>query len=176
MIHFLQKSYLKPIAKESKEKRKITPKIKTEMAMELLQGKTLQVYWYIFTHTHARIREIQKTLKFSSSGTVAYQITKLLDAGVISKDESEGKYFINKDIKIGVLKFFIRIRNRMIPRITLYLIIYILGFVVYLILAFIQGIEFVTNPLSLFLLIFLIIGTMIFVIESYKIWKLNPTK
>ena len=175
-IHLLQKSYLKTIAEEPSEPLKPIVKIKPEIARELLQGKTLQVYWYIFTHNHAGIREIQRALNFTSSGTVAYQITKLLNAGIISRDELEGKYSINKEIKIGVLKFFIRIGNRMVPRISLYLIIYILGFTVFLFLALISGYEFIINPLNLFLLLLLIVGIIIFVIESYKIWKLNPTK
>ena len=175
-IHLLQKSYLKTISEESTEQLKHVTKIKPEIARELLQGKTLQVYWYIFTHNHAGIREIQKALNFSSSGTVSYQITKLLKAGIISKDSLEGKYSINEEIKFGVLKFFIRVGNRMIPRLSLYMIIYILGFTMYLFLAIIQGEMFVMNPLSLFLLFFLVIGIIIFVIESYKIWKLNPTK
>lgn len=175
-IHLLQKSYLKTITEESTESLKSITKIKPEVARELLQGKTLQVYWYIFTHNHAGIREIQKALNFSSSGTVAYQTTKLLKAGIISKDMLEGKYSISEEIKIGVLKFFIRIGNRMVPRISLYLIIYILGFTAFLLLAFISGYEFVFSPLNLFLLLFLIAGIIIFVIESYKIWKMNPTK
>ena len=176
IIHLLQKSYLKTIIEESTEPLKQITKIKPEIARELLQGKVLQVYWYILTHKFAGIREIQKALDFTSSGTVAYQITKLLKAGIISKENMEGKYSINEEIKIGVLKFFIRIGNRMVPRISLYLIMYILGFIVFLFLAIIQGENFVANPVSLFLLFFLIVGIIIFVIESYKIWKLNPTK
>jgi len=175
-IHLLQKSYLKTITEESTEPLKQIAKIKPEIARELLQGKALQVYWYIFTHKSAGIREIQKALNFTSSGTVSYQVAKLLDVGIISKDNLGGKYSINKEIKIGVLKFFIRIGNRMVPRLSLYLIIYILGFTMFLFLALIQGEKFVINPLSLFLLFFLIVGIIIFVIESYKIWKLNPTK
>lgn len=175
-IHLLQKSYLKTITEESTEPLKQIAKIKPEIARELLQGKALQVYWYIFTHKSAGIREIQKALNFTSSGTVSYQVTKLLKTGIISRDNLEGKYSINKEIKIGVLKFFIRIGNRMVPRLSLYLIIYILGFIMFLFLALIQGEKFVINPLSLFLLFFLIVGIIIFVIESYKIWKLNPTK
>ena len=175
-IHLLQKSYLKVITEESTEPLKTKDKINPEIARELLQGKTLQVYWYIFTHNHAGIREIQKALNFTSSGTVSYQITKLLKEGIISKDNLEGKYSINKEIKIGVLKFFIRIGNRMVPRISLYLLIYILGFAVFLFLTLISGYEFVINPLNLFLLFFFIAGIIIFIVESYKIWKLNPTK
>ncbi|GAJ19227.1 unnamed protein product, partial [marine sediment metagenome] len=52
---------------------------------KVLQGKTLQVYWYILTHNRAGVREIQKALKMVSSGTVSYQLNKLVKAGIISK-------------------------------------------------------------------------------------------
>ena len=170
-IHLLQKSYIKAFKDESSEL-----KINPDLANNLLQGKTLQVYWYIFTHDEAGIREIQKALNFTSSGTVSYQITKLLNAGIITKDESEGKYVINKEIKIGVLKFFIRIGNRMIPRISLYLIIYALGITAFLFLMFLSDYIFVWNPLNILLLLLLFVGIIIFCVESYRIWKLNPTK
>ena len=32
---------------------------------KILQGKTLQIYWYILTHNRAGVREIQKSLKIS---------------------------------------------------------------------------------------------------------------
>lgn len=174
--HFLSKSYFSTIIQESNEPIKLITKVKTEITETSIEGKALQVYWYIFTHSHVGIRQIQKALDFSSSGTVAYQITKLLKAGIILKDHEEGKYTINKEIKIRTLKFFIRIGPRVIPRISLYLIIYILGFIVYSILVLINGNKFITEPISLLLLFFLISGTIIFIFESYKIWKLNPTK
>ncbi|MFX0181289.1 MAG: hypothetical protein ACFE78_13975 [Candidatus Hodarchaeota archaeon] len=170
-INILQKSEIDAIIyKPTRPKEEI----KTEILEDLLQGKTLQIYWYIFTHDHAGVREIQKALNLSSPGTVSYQITKLLEAGVISKNSEEGKYSLNEEIKIGVLKFFMRIGNRVVPRISLYLIIYVLGFIVYFILAIIRGNEFVTDPISLFLLTFLILGMIIFILESLKIRKLKP--
>ncbi|MHA2397902.1 MAG: hypothetical protein ACXADU_03305 [Promethearchaeota archaeon] len=172
----LQKSYIKPITQEPAEPIEPEMKLTPDIAKELLQGKTFQVYWYIFTHRQAGIREIQKALRIQSSGTVAYQITKLLSAGIITRNDADGKYVINKEIKIGALKFFMHIGNKMIPRLSLYLIIYILGFILFLILTLIHGYKFLINPLSLFLLFFLILGTTIFVIESYKIWKLDPTR
>ena len=105
-----------------------------------------------------------------------YQITKLLKAGIISKNDEEGKYSLNEEVKIGILRFFIRIGNRTFPRISLYLIIYILGFIVYLILALIQSDKFLTNPVSLLFLFFLIFGTTIFILETLKIQKLKPIK
>ena len=173
-INLMQKSEINAITYKPTQIVKPTKEGKAEISEDLLQGKTLQIYWYIFTHDHAGIREIQKALNFSSPGTVSYQITKLLEAGVISKNSEEGKYSLNEEIKIGVLKFFIRIGNRVIPRISLYLIIYVLGFIVYFILAVISGNEFITDPVSLFLLIFLILGMIIFILESLKIRKLKP--
>jgi DNA-binding MarR family transcriptional regulator len=174
--HFLYKSYYDTLIQESKEEIKIVEEVKKEISETLLQGKTLQVYWYIYTHNIAGIREIQKALNMSSSGTVAYQITKLLKAGIIEKTQTEEKYTIKREVEIGILRFFIRIGTKVIPRISLYLIIYILGFIVYSILALIHGEEFITEPYSLLLLLFLIFGTIIFIYESFKIWKLNPTK
>ncbi|MFX0176840.1 MAG: hypothetical protein ACFE85_11480 [Candidatus Hodarchaeota archaeon] len=141
----------------------------------LLEGKTLQIYWYIFTHNKAGIREIQKALDISSSGTVSYQISKLQDAGILSKDDTEGKYYIKEEVRRGILKFYIRIANKVIPRISLYLIIYIFGFIVYLLFAFISGEEFITDPMSLLLLFFLIFGTIILIFQSIKVWKIKPS-
>ncbi|MFW9876092.1 MAG: hypothetical protein ACFFG0_23565 [Candidatus Thorarchaeota archaeon] len=174
--HFLSKSYYSTIIQESKEPIKLLKKVKKEITETSIEGKALQVYWYLYSHNHASIREMQKALNFSSSGTVAYQITKLLNDGIISKSHEEGKYIINKEIKIGILKFFVRIGTRVIPRISFYLIIYILGFVIYSILALLYGNKFITEPLSFLLLFFLITGTIILIFESIKIWKLNPNK
>ena len=140
----------------------------------LLEGKTLQIYWYIFTHGYAGIREIQKALKISSTGTVSYQINKLIDAGLLSKDDVEGKYYIKEEIKRGIFKFYIRIRNLVIPRVALYLIIYILGFIFYLILALIRGNQFYNDLMSWFLLFFLIFGTIILILQTIKVRKLKP--
>ncbi|MFX1357929.1 MAG: hypothetical protein ACFFA8_11695 [Promethearchaeota archaeon] len=140
----------------------------------LLEGKTLQIYWYIFTHTKAGIREIQKALNISSSGTVSYQISKLQDAGILSKDEVEGKYYIKEEVRRGILKFYIRIGNLVIPRISLYLIIYVLGFILYLILAVISHDEFLADPMSLLLLFFLMFGTVLLIFQSIKVWKIKP--
>ncbi len=173
-IHLLERPEIEKIIPESTQNEIELTEVKPEINEDFLQGKTLQVYWYFFTKRQAGVREIQKALNISSSGTVSYQITKLLKAGIISKDDEEGKYSIKEDIKIGILKFFIRVGNRTIPRISLYLLIYISGFITFLILTGIQGVNFLSDPLNLLLLCFLIIGTIIFILESYKIRKLKP--
>ena len=142
---------------------------------KILQGKTLQVYWYILTHNRAGVREIQKALKMVSPGTVSYQINKLVKAGIISKNDEDGKYFVKEGVKKGVLGFYFRVGPFMIPRFSLYLIINILGVVGYVYLAVMYGDVFITNPASLLFLVFIIFCTSVFIFESKKIWERKPT-
>ena len=51
------------------------------------------------THNSARVREIQKTLKMVSPGTASHQLNKFVKAGVISKNEEDGNYYIKEYIK-----------------------------------------------------------------------------
>ncbi|MFX0009780.1 MAG: hypothetical protein ACFE9R_05650 [Candidatus Hermodarchaeota archaeon] len=114
-------------------------------------------------------------MKFSSPGTVSYHIEKLLNARVISKSDNDGKYSVNTELKKGILGFFIHIGFLMIPRFLLYLIIYILGFIGYMLLISIYADSFTTNPGSWLLLIFLIFGSVVLIFESIKIWRRRPT-
>jgi len=174
--HFVTKSYYNAFIHSSDEPIKLLKKVNDDIIETSIEGKALQVYWYIYSHNNVGVREIQKALKFSSSGTVAYQIEKLLKTGIISKDSEEGKYRINREIKIGILKFFVRIGTRVIPRVALYLIFYFLGLIIYLTFALIQGVKFIAEPLSILLLIFLVFGIIILIFETIKVWKLNPIK
>ena len=152
------------------------PDIKAKNKKEkVLQGKTLQVYWYILTHNHAGVREIQKSLKMASSGTVAYQLNKLLKAGIISKNDKDGKYYVKEGVKKGVLGFYFRIGPFMIPRFSLYLVINILGVLGYVYFAWMYGDAFISNPASLLFLFFIIFCTTVFIYESIKIWERKPT-
>jgi DNA-binding transcriptional ArsR family regulator len=141
----------------------------------VLQGKSLQVYWYILTHHRAGVREIQKALKMVSSGTASYQINKLVKAGIISKNEEDGKYYVKEGVKKGVLGFYFRLGPFMIPRYSLYLVVNILGIIGYILLARIYGDVFITHPASLLFLFFIIFFTSVFIFESMKIWKRKPT-
>ncbi|NHJ21599.1 MAG: ArsR family transcriptional regulator [Candidatus Lokiarchaeota archaeon] len=143
---------------------------------KVLQGKTLQIYWYLLTHNGAGVREIQKSLKISSPGTVSYQVDKLLNAGIISKSHIDGKYYVKEDIKKGVLGFYFHIGTFMIPRFSLYLVINILGFVGYIFFAGTHGDTFITNPGGILLLLFLIFSTSVNIYESIKLWERKPAK
>ncbi len=143
---------------------------------EVLEGKALQIYWYLLTHPQglAGIREIQSALDFASSGTVAYQMKKLQEGGLVSKNEHSDKYYIKEEIKTGIFSFYVRIGYRMIPRFSIYLTLFVLGLCAYFFFALTRGDAYIMDPTSWVLLFFLLLGISAFIIESIRIWKLKP--
>jgi len=122
----------------------------------------------------AGIREIQSSLGFASSGTVAYQIKKLIDAGIVTQNIQSEKYSIKQEIKSGIFSFYIRIGYRMIPRFSLYLFLFVLGLCLYFFFVLTRGDAYITDPSSWVLLFFLLLGIFAFIIESLRIWKMRP--
>lgn len=140
---------------------------------EAPSGKSLQIYWYLLTHGPKGIREIQKALKIPSPSSVSFQINKLVEKGILSKTE-EDKYFIKEEIKSGILGFYMRIGYRMIPRFTIYLCIYLVGLLGFLLAALAEGDQFVLNPTFFIFFLYLIFGTVVFIYESLRIWRIKP--
>ena len=143
---------------------------------EVLEGKALQIYWFLLTHPHglAGIREIQAALNFSSSGTVAYQVKKLMEIGIVSKNPQSEKYFIKQEVKSGIFSFYIRIGYRMIPRFSLYLSLFLFGLIIYFFFVLTRGDAYILDPSSWVLLFFLLLGIFAFILESLRIWRLRP--
>ncbi|MFX0086777.1 MAG: hypothetical protein ACFFAU_13985 [Candidatus Hodarchaeota archaeon] len=174
-----QGGVLEVVSKEriiSREKRMLIPKetLNKSDDNDFLQGKTLQVYWFLLENDQAGIREIQKGLNFSSSGLVAYQINKLVSAGIIAKDKTTDKYFVNQKVHSGILSFYIKFGTYLIPRVSLYLMTFLLGFLIFIICSLIYGDAFITQLGSILFLLLLIIGSITYGYESMKINKLKP--
>ncbi|MFX0087511.1 MAG: hypothetical protein ACFFAU_17810, partial [Candidatus Hodarchaeota archaeon] len=96
-----------------------------EKLEKLLQGTTLNIYWFLLTHTEgfAGIREIQKALKLSSPGLVSYHINNLISVGIVAKNEETDKYYVKEEIKSGILGYYFRLGHRVVPRFTIYLVV-----------------------------------------------------
>lgn len=86
-----------------------------------LKGKTLLVYWHMLkTPTSSvGVREIQRTLHFSSPSIAAHHLEKLISLGLVDKSGT-GEYFLTQEVKIGLLKFFTRLGRFLVPRYLFY--------------------------------------------------------
>ena len=133
-----------------------------------LKGNTLRVYWYVLNNTDKSIgvREVQRSLSFSSPTLALYHLEKLRELGLVSKES--GEYRLVKEVKVDVLKVFVRVWRFFVPRFALYAVLFT-ALTAYL------AIESVT--LDFYTFFGLMLGTaagVIFWIETWKTWRQRP--
>lgn len=86
-----------------------------------LRGKTLKVYIYLLERPGSKVgvRQVQRALRFSSPSLAAYHLDKLVSLGLAGKTPT-GEYFLTQEVKVGVLRFFVRLGRYMVPRFMFY--------------------------------------------------------
>jgi len=86
-----------------------------------LKGKTLLVYWYLLRSPSSAVgvREIQRSLGFSSPSVAAHHLEKLLSLGLVEKSRT-GEYFLTQEVRVGLLRFFTRLGRFLVPRYLFY--------------------------------------------------------
>ena len=135
-----------------------------------LKGKTLQIYWYLLRSPSSRVgvREIQRSLGFSSPSVAAHHLEKLLSLGLIEKSMT-GEYFLVQEIKVGLLRFFTRLGRFLVPRYLFYSLWLSTMFVIYLTLYWPSGC--IHNIAAI---IFGSIASFILWFETVRLWRAKP--
>jgi hypothetical protein len=135
-----------------------------------LKGKTLLVYWYLIqqpTHT-VGIREVQRALDFSSPSIAVHHLEKLQNLGLVTK-KGTGEYVLEEEVKIGILKFFMRMGRFIVPRYLFYSVLFSTMLIAYLALCFLGEVF----P-SLYAIIFGLSASIVFWFETVKSWRAKP--
>lgn len=87
---------------------------------EQLRGKTLKVYLYMLKHDRITgPSEVQRKLGFSSASLASHHIDKLIDIGVVARNE-DGSFSLVRKVDVGVLLPFINVGHLMLPRLGFY--------------------------------------------------------
>ena len=133
-----------------------------------LKGNTLRVYWYVLNNTDKSIgvREVQRALKFSSPTLALCHLGKLRELGLVSKDS--GEYRLVKELKVDVLKVFVRVWRFFVPRFALYAVLFT-ALTSYLVTQVVR-LDFYT----FFGLLLGSAATVIFWVETWKTWRQRP--
>ncbi len=85
-----------------------------------IYGKTWDVYLCILTSNDPiGVREIWRSLGFSSPSLAQYHVNKLLELKLIDSTRS-GKYVTNDEEKLEALRSFLSLRGMLIPRMVVY--------------------------------------------------------
>ena len=88
-----------------------------------LRGKAWKVYWLLLRTGHEMsVREIEKALHFSSPSIAHHHLEQLCQLGLVEKQKIGGNYKLVSEVKIGVLRHFVKLGRLMFPRYFFYAI------------------------------------------------------
>jgi len=143
-----------------------------ERILSDLRGSTLLVYWYLLKkrQNSCGVREVQRALGFSSPSSACYQLEKLRELGVVSKDPS-GDYQISKVVKTDVINAFVFLGGHVFPKHLIYA-----SATTIMILAFVAWFTHTLSPIMVAALLPGILADVIFWYETLKVWRHKPSR
>ncbi|MBS7633159.1 ArsR family transcriptional regulator [Candidatus Bathyarchaeota archaeon] len=135
-----------------------------------LRGKAWKVYWLLLKSGHPlSVREVQKALHFSSPSVAQHHLEQLRELGLVEKQNVGGHYFLVNEVKIGVLRHFVKLGRLLFPRYFFYAVFSTVFYALFL-LFLVQGI----TRENLFIITFGAIVSIIFWYEAFRVWSLRP--
>jgi predicted DNA-binding transcriptional regulator len=135
-----------------------------------LRGKDWNVYWLLLKYGRSMsVREVQKMLRFSSPSVAQHHLEQLRQLGLVKKEEIGGNYSLTSEVKIGVLRHFVKLGKLLFPRYFFYALFSTTFYLIYVV-ALMQGF----TRENLFILMFGAIVSAIFWFEALRIWSLRP--
>jgi DNA-binding transcriptional ArsR family regulator len=135
-----------------------------------LRGKAWKVYWFLLKNGEpVSVREVQRALHFSSPSIANHHLEQLRELGLVQKQEVGGHYVLVSEVKIGVLRHYVKLGKLLFPRFFFYALfatVFYLAYVMFLVTAF--------NRDNMFIIMFGAIVCGIFWFEAYRIWGMRP--
>ena len=133
-----------------------------------LKGNTLRVYWALLSSKDGvmGVRQLQRQLGFSSPTLAAYHLNKLENLELVVKER--GDYRLVREVKVGVLKQFIKLGTFLLPRYIFYATFFTMLLI--FLLTQLKEISF----FSVFALMLGILSTVILWYETIRVWMQKP--
>jgi predicted DNA-binding transcriptional regulator len=134
-----------------------------------LKGKTLLVYMYLIKSNEPTVgvREVQRSLGFSSPSVSAYHLNKLQELGLV--DNIRGEYSLVRQVKVGVLRQFVTLGGVMLPRFLFHAVLVTTMLVTYLI-------QFPPDPSRQYITTVILgaVPSIVLWYETIRIWREKP--
>ena len=135
-----------------------------------LRGKAWRVYWLLLKTGHpVSVREVQRALHYSSPSVAQHHLEQLRNLGLVDKQNVGGDYALIGEVKIGVLRHFVKLGRLLFPRYFFYAIFSTTFYLAYLIML----VQTWTRE-NIFIAVFGAVVTVIFWVEAVRIWRLRP--
>jgi len=135
-----------------------------------LRGKAWKVYWLLLKSDHPiSVREVQRALHFSSPSVAHHHLEQLRELGLVQKQDVGGHYSLVGEVKIGVLRHFVKLGKLLFPRYFFYAVFSTTFYMAYLTMLM----QSLTRE-NLFITIFGAVVSAIFWYEALRVWRLKP--
>jgi len=133
-----------------------------------LRGNSLRVYWALLNSSDGvmGVRELQRQLGFSSPALASYHLNKLVEMRLVARER--GDYRLVREVRVGVLKQFVKLGTFLLPRYVLYATMFTT--LTAFLLTQLRELTFY----SVFALILGGLGTAIFWYEAVRVWRQRP--
>ena len=140
-----------------------------DLIHKLLKGRTMSVYALLLQRGEMGVRDVQRSLGFSSPSLALHHLTKLSELELVTKD-ADGIYGVKKTVRVGSLSLFIKFGTRLLPRFIFLGTLFSAMLVVYFL-------AFVSWPLTggdIMFISMAVIAIVLSFYESWRIWLLKP--
>ena len=135
-----------------------------------LRGKAWKVYWLLLKNGRPMsVREVERALRFSSPSVANHHLEQLRQLGLVERQKIGGNYTLVSEVKIGVLRHFVKLGRLMFPRYFFYALFSSVFYIAYLTIL----LQDITRE-NLFIISFGAIVTIIFWYEAIRFWRLKP--
>jgi DNA-binding transcriptional ArsR family regulator len=162
-------SYISPHGTIREASGTVNAENETELEYAL-RGKAWKVYWYLLkSGKPVSVREVQRALHFSSPSVANHHLEQLRDLGLVEKQEIGGHYVLVSQVKIGVIRHFVKLGRLLFPRYFFYALFSTIFYLAYLAL-FVQSF----TRENLFIISFGAIVCVVFWYEAYRVWTMRP--
>ncbi|TFF94144.1 hypothetical protein EU546_05280 [Candidatus Thorarchaeota archaeon] len=147
----------------------MTDTLESDTIDKLLKGRTMSVYALLLSQGAMGVREVQRSLGFSSPSLALHHLTKLTDLELVKKD-AHGVYEVCKTVRVGSLSLFVKLGTYLLPR-FLFLLAFVLTMLVVYVVSFSSwpptGSDIMFLALSL-------VAAIVLAYESRKMYVLRP--
>ena len=134
-----------------------------------LKGNTLRVYIYALKKNRVGVREVQRALGFSNASLAQYHLGKLKDLGLVR--EENGEYEVMNEVKVDVMRDFLRIGTSLIPRFVFYAVFFT---ILAAYMGWITTVDYSGLPVAEWFTAFIAVACGIFWYETLRAWRAIP--
>src|SRR5271157_3741604 len=127
------------------------------------------MYVFVLRQRKVGVRQAQRALRLSNPSLAQYHLSKLVEMGLLR--EEGGEYEIMKEVKVDVMRDFLRVGTLLVPR----FVFYASFFTVFAAYFIVQGVAVMgSEPLAVWPAALLGLASAAFWFEAVKAWRSAP--